>query len=129
MGDCVVFPFAPQSLKPVQPAREMYIFYDMFRQNMVDYDFRVSKNMKVFEAKEVRDRKDTSQGHNFCFAVSSRSSIPMYVKCLSFFWDYINTTGAYVMLSGTVKKSTGISIGIVDLLIPSLSDFGMSQPI
>lgn len=31
----------------------------MFRQHMVNGDFRVSKNMKVLKAKEGRDRKES----------------------------------------------------------------------
>lgn len=96
---------------------------------MVNGDFGVSKNVKVFETKEIREGNETDQGHNFCFAVGTSTSVPMYIKSLTFFRDYINTTGAYVMLGSAIKKGTGKFIDIDGLLIRSLFSFGDSRPI
>lgn len=103
MGNWEIFAAGPQSSKSIQPSREMYVFYNVFRQHMVDGDFWVSKNMKVLKTKEGRDREKSSQGHNFCFVICSQTTIPINVNRLTIYSEY--TTGAWILQSSNNNLS------------------------
>lgn len=93
---------------------------------MVNGDFGVSKTVKVFETKEIRENDETSQSHDFLFVIGSRSTIPMNIKSLTFHLNNMKATSANVQLSSAVKKSIRISEFIYGSLIHSMLDFGQT---